>query len=84
MVEQLTLNQLVRGSSPRGATRNVFSQSILGQAQGASRRRSSMVEHLFCKQAVAGSNPIAGSNLCRRVERCVNGAPLVIFFCPMG
>jgi hypothetical protein len=24
-------------------------------------RRSSMVEHLFCKQAVAGSNPIAGS-----------------------
>ena len=22
-----------------------------------------MVEHLFCKQAVAGSNPIAGSNL---------------------
>ena len=27
----------------------------------ASRRRSSMVEHLFCKQAVAGSNPFAGS-----------------------
>lgn len=28
---------------------------------GGSRRRSSTVEHLFCKQAVAGSNPIAGS-----------------------
>jgi hypothetical protein len=26
-------------------------------------RRSSTVEHLFCKQAVAGSNPIAGSML---------------------
>ena len=26
-------------------------------------RRSSTVEHLFCKQAVAGSNPVAGSML---------------------
>ncbi len=30
---------------------------------GDLRRRSSMAEHLFCKQAVAGSNPIAGSTL---------------------
>ena len=25
------------------------------------RRRSSMAEHLFCKQVVAGSTPVAGS-----------------------
>jgi hypothetical protein len=62
MVEQLTLNQLVRGSSPRGATISaVFSQFLCLQTREFSRRRSSMVEHLFCKQAVAGSNPIAGS-----------------------
>ena len=79
MVEQLTLNQLVRGSSPRGATSfqytdrqrlgvfsPVISQSILGQQRKSSRRRSSTVEHLFCKQAVAGSNPIAGSSSVRR------------------
>ncbi len=72
MVEQLTLNQLVRGSSPRGATILcplgwitlgycfVVSQSDMASA-GRLSRRSSMVEHLFCKQAVAGSNPIAGS-----------------------
>ena len=39
----------------------VFSQSILIAQRGFC-RRSSMVEHLFCKQAVAGSNPIAGSS----------------------
>ena len=68
MVEQLTLNQLVRGSSPRGAT--ILSCSFHSrpcQSPGRrriflSRRRSSTVEHLFCKQAVAGSNPIAGSS----------------------
>ena len=27
------------------------------------RRRSSMAEHLFCKQVVAGSTPVAGSIL---------------------
>lgn len=76
MVEQLTLNQLVRGSSPRGATTLVaFAPSTFffhfhsdGDIPYAPRgsipnqcRCSSTVEHLFCKQAVAGSNPIAGS-----------------------
>ena len=63
MVEQLTLNQLVRGSSPRGATKfRVVCQSPSEiSCPVTSCRRSSMVEHLFCKQAVAGSNPIAGS-----------------------
>ena len=61
MVEQLTLNQLVRGSSPRGATKFCFFPVTLTVQRSAPRRRSSMVEHLFCKQAVAGSNPIAGS-----------------------
>ena len=81
MVEQLTLNQLVRGSSPRGATipapllwtwegfqhvwKVVISQSNLAGVVWF-RRRSSTVEHLFCKQAVAGSNPIAGSSSARR------------------
>ena len=51
MVEQLTLNQLVPGSSPGGAT-TFFVLWIC--------RRSSTVEHLFCKQAVTGSNPVAG------------------------
>jgi hypothetical protein len=41
------------------------------------RRRSSTVEHLFCKQAVAGSNPIAGSNFHDRFS------PLLSFHCPM-
>jgi hypothetical protein len=76
MVEQLTLNQLVRGSSPRGAT--ILRQFTARMDQtgccffpvrhGKRRslsRRSSMVEHLFCKQAVAGSNPIAGSSRTR-------------------
>ena len=72
MVEQLTLNQLVRGSSPRGATNLIFSGRVDGEAlffpilsassAVAPRRCSSTVEHLFCKQAVAGSNPIAGSS----------------------
>jgi hypothetical protein len=48
----LTLNQLVPGSSPGGAT-TFFVLWIC--------RRSSTVEHLFCKQAVIGSIPIAGS-----------------------
>jgi hypothetical protein len=69
MVEQLTLNQLVPGSSPGGATISfVFSQILHGKRVIFSRRRSSMVEHLFCKQAVAGSNPIAGSIFPRRRE----------------
>ena len=64
MVEQLTLNQLVRGSSPRGATKFRFLPvQQVGLGAAAPRRRSSVVEHLFCKQAVAGSNPIAGSML---------------------
>ena len=77
MVEQLTLNQLVRGSSPRGATTLVafapstfffhfHSDGDIPYAPRGSipnqRRCSSTVEHLFCKQAVAGSNPIAGSS----------------------
>jgi hypothetical protein len=72
MVEQLTLNQLVRGSSPRGATsflqisggggRSLLFLNLIRRAIRFLRRRSSTVEHLFCKQAVAGSNPIAGSN----------------------
>ena len=61
MVEQLTLNQLVPGSSPGGATTERFFPVKTWQAQQQRRRRSSMVEHLFCKQAVAGSNPVAGS-----------------------
>jgi hypothetical protein len=73
MVEQLTLNQLVRGSSPRGATSFdprgqtrreagcCFQVQLVAKGPQFSGRRSSMVEHLFCKQAVAGSNPIAGS-----------------------
>ena len=61
MVEQLTLNQLVPGSSPGGATRFRFFPVKSWLKRSALRRRSSMVEHLFCKQAVAGSNPIAGS-----------------------
>lgn len=72
MVEQLTLNQLVQGSSPWGTT-TFRSASSAGRVlfspthafNGLCRRRSSMVEHLFCKQAVAGSNPIAGSKLLR-------------------
>jgi hypothetical protein len=83
MVEQLTLNQLVRGSSPRGATsfhsfaagsfvRSFnFSPQPLASAEASLGRRSSTVEHLFCKQAVAGSNPIAGSILvCTRPLFC--------------
>ena len=77
MVEQLTLNQLVRGSSPRGATTLVafapstfffhfHSDGDIPYAPRGSipnqRRCSSTVEHLFCKQAVAGLNPIAGSS----------------------
>ena len=61
MVEQLTLNQLVPGSSPGGATKFPFFPSHFLILRTVPRRRSSMVEHLFCKQAVAGSNPIAGS-----------------------
>ena len=61
MVEQLTLNQLVPGSSPGGATKIPFFPSHFPFLRTMPRRRSSMVEHLFCKQAVAGSNPIAGS-----------------------
>jgi hypothetical protein len=73
MVEQLTLNQLVPGSSPGGATsfpksrpqgrlrQRYFPVQLLAKRRKFLRRRSSMVEHLFCKQAVAGSNPIAGS-----------------------
>jgi hypothetical protein len=61
MVEQLTLNQLVRGSSPRGATTFRFFPVTFWYARSTPCRRSSTVEHLFCKQAVAGSNPIAGS-----------------------
>ena len=64
MVEQLTLNQLVRGSSPRGATSfcSFYPRTAeLLAGRPLSGRRSSTVEHLFCKQAVAGSNPIAGS-----------------------
>ena len=62
MVEQLTLNQLVPGSSPGGATKIPFFPSHFPFLRTMPRRRSSMVEHLFCKQAVAGSNPIAGSS----------------------
>jgi hypothetical protein len=63
MVEQLTLNQLVPGSSPGGATKSrFFPVKVTASAAIFLRRRSSMVEHLFCKQAVAGSNPIAGSS----------------------
>ena len=41
-----------------------FTASHFFSASAANfRRRSSTVEHLFCKQAVAGSNPIAGSML---------------------
>src|SRR5688572_15373900 len=40
-----------------------------------SRRRSSMVEHLFCKQAVAGSNPIAGSILRSAARRMAYSRP---------
>jgi hypothetical protein len=81
MVEQLTLNQLVRGSSPRGATTLRFCRRvdagrlflIFPSMRSASRRRSSTVEHLFCKQAVAGSNPIAGSIL--RASGASDGRP---------
>ena len=77
MVEQLTLNQLVRGSSPRGATTfggiraSTFFFRLNSEGKFLTpsvrilpnqRRCSSTVEHLFCKQAVAGSNPIAGSS----------------------
>ena len=61
MVEQLTLNQLVPGSSPGGATKLVFFPNSFAFALKLLGRCSSTVEHLFCKQAVAGSNPIAGS-----------------------
>ena len=61
MVEQLTLNQLVPGSSPGGATKLVFFPNSFPFALKLLGRCSSTVEHLFCKQAVAGSNPIAGS-----------------------
>ena len=81
MVEQLTLNQLVPGSSPGGATRFRFFPVQPWLKRSAFRRRSSMVEHLFCKQAVAGSNPIAGSIFqqlpVRVVPRHCN------FFCPI-
>ena len=40
----------------------VISQSILADVSRFC-RCSSTVEHLFCKQAVAGSNPVAGSIL---------------------
>lgn len=42
-------------------------------------RRSSMAEQLFCKQQVAGSSPIAGSNaqprpaVCLQMGRCLSG-----------
>ena len=62
MVEQLTLNQLVPGSSPGGATKLVFFPNSFAFALKLLGRCSSTVEHLFCKQAVAGSNPIAGSS----------------------
>lgn len=80
MVEQLTLNQLVRGSSPRGATILSCSfhprpcQSPGRRRNFLSRRRSSTVEHLFCKQAVAGSNPIAGSSRLPRSLRTTSTA----------
>ena len=66
MVEQLTLNQLVPGSSPGGATKLVFFPNSFAFALKLLGRCSSTVEHLFCKQAVAGSNPIAGSSFNHR------------------
>ena|GEM_PF-5624714 len=84
MVEQLTLNQLVRGSSPRGATILSCSfpprpcQSPGRRRISLSRRRSSTVEHLFCKQAVAGSNPIAGS---RKLPRSLDVTLATAWWC---
>lgn len=87
MVEQLTLNQLVRGSSPRGATNLASSESGEGffdcqkcrklkdeltPLRGVFRRRSSMAEHLFCKQVVAGSTPVAGST---SANQCLDSPP---------
>jgi hypothetical protein len=48
-VEQLTLNQLVRGSSPRSGT--ILVMATLAQ----------LVEHPPCKRTVVGSNPTGGS-----------------------
>ena len=69
MVEQLTLNQLVPGSSPGGATKLVFFPNSFAFALKLLGRCSSTVEHLFCKQAVAGSNPIAGSSSSRLARK---------------
>ena len=49
LVEQLTLNQLVRGSSPRSSTK----QFIATLAQ--------LVEQLICNHQVVGSIPTGGS-----------------------
>jgi hypothetical protein len=51
-------------SSCRFAPLRPTASARVGRSRSpAFRRCSSMVEHLFCKQAVAGSNPAAGSSL---------------------
>jgi hypothetical protein len=52
LVEQLTLNQLVRGSSPR-SSRSSFQDATLAQ----------LVEQLICNHQVVGSIPTGGSIL---------------------
>ena len=56
LVEQLTLNQLVRGSSPRSGTNSHL--ATLAQ----------LVEHPPCKRTVVGSIPTGGSIAKIRVE----------------
>ena len=69
LVEQLTLNQLVRGSSPRSSTK----QFIATLAQ--------LVEQLICNHQVVGSIPTGGSTfkpLFRKDQRLLFQMSLII------